>query len=133
MLRQVLLSMSRNHQVRDIITAAPFTGEVVKRFVAGEQIADAVASTQTLSDDHLFITIDRLGEDVFDETQATATVEAYEQLLKSLHDSGLSGRAEVSVKLSAIGQSLPGVGNDIALANARRICQAAANIGTTVT
>ncbi|MEY3278216.1 MAG: hypothetical protein RLZZ426_702 [Actinomycetota bacterium] len=133
MLRQLLLSMSRNEEVRNIIVAAPFTSDVVKRFVAGEQISDAVNSSRELSDDQLFITIDRLGEDVYDEAAAIATVEAYEQLLAALHASGLAGRAEVSVKLSAVGQALGTNGNEIALVNARRICQAAANIGTTVT
>lgn len=133
MLRQLLLSMSRNEEVRNIIVAAPFTSDVVKRFVAGEQISDAVSSSRDLADDNLFITIDRLGEDVYDEAAAIATVEAYEHLLAALHESGLAGRAEVSVKLSAVGQALGENGNAIALSNARRICQAAANIGTTVT
>jgi proline dehydrogenase len=39
----------------------------------------------------------------------------------------------VSVKLSAIGQALPGSGERVALDNARAICQAASNAGTTVT
>jgi len=37
------------------------------------------------------------------------------------------------VKLSAIGQALPDVGPKLATENARRICQAARNVGTTVT
>src|SRR6476660_4706990 len=40
---------------------------------------------------------------------------------------------EVSLKLSALGQYLPGDGHKIALDHAREICQAAANAGTTVT
>ncbi len=39
----------------------------------------------------------------------------------------------MSVKLSAVGQALPGDGERIALDNARAICQAATNAGTTVT
>ena len=41
--------------------------------------------------------------------------------------------AEVSVKLSAVGQALPGDGPQIATDNARRICEAAKDVGTTVT
>jgi proline dehydrogenase len=37
------------------------------------------------------------------------------------------------VKLSAIGQALPEIGHKLALENARRICRAARNAGTTVT
>jgi proline dehydrogenase len=39
----------------------------------------------------------------------------------------------VSVKLSAVGQALPGDGEKIALEHARTICHAARNAGTTVT
>ncbi len=46
---------------------------------------------------------------------------------------GLTKNAEVSVKLSAVGQALPGDGEKIALENARTICLAARNAGTTVT
>jgi proline dehydrogenase len=133
MLRELLLSMSRNDEVRKVITTAPFTRDVVKRYVPGESIAASVTATQDLAAESLFVTIDRLGEDVLDEQQANDTVVAYEQLLKALGDAGLGHRAEVSVKLSAVGQALGENGNQLALDNARRICQAAANIGTTVT
>ena len=43
------------------------------------------------------------------------------------------GMGEVSLKLSALGQMLPGDGKKIALEHAREICQAAADAGTTVT
>lgn len=133
MLRQLLLSMSRNEQVRDVIVAAPFTRDVVKRFVAGEETADAVRATNELVGAGLTVTIDRLGEDVYDAAQASQTVLAYEQMLAALGELGLGGRAEVSLKLSACGQALGNDGQQISLDNARRIAQAAANIGTTIT
>ena len=58
---------------------------------------------------------------------------AYLDLLASLSERGLARNAEVSVKLSAIGQALPDEGEKIALENARTICHAARNAGTTVT
>jgi proline dehydrogenase len=65
-------------------------------------------------------------------------VTAYLDLLKQLAAAGLTRSAEVSVKLSAIGQALPDNagfegGHKIALENARTICRAARNAGTTVT
>lgn len=133
MLRQVLLSMSRNEQVRDVIVKAPFTSDVVKRFVSGEQTSDAVNSTRELVGAGLTVTIDRLGEDVFDIATANETVVAYEQLLSAIGALGYGARAEVSVKLSACGQALGADGQQISLDNARRIAQAAANVGTTIT
>ena len=45
----------------------------------------------------------------------------------------LARHAEVSVKLSAVGQALPEVGTELATTNAHRICAAAHQLGTTVT
>lgn len=132
-MREILLSMSRNEQVRDIIVSAPVTGSLVKRYVAGEQTADAVETTRGLAADGLLITIDRLGEDVLDAGAAAQTVADYEELLRALAEQGLADRAEISVKLSAVGQALGADADKITLENARRICQAAANVGTTVT
>jgi hypothetical protein len=77
--------------------------------------------------------IDRLGEDTLDRSQAEATRDAYVELLDALHAAGLTSDAEVSVKLSAVGQALPGDGEKIALEGVRSICEKAAEVGTTVT
>ena len=58
---------------------------------------------------------------------------AYHDLLTALADVGLSAGADLSVKLSAVGQNLPADGEKIALENARTICVAAADAGATVT
>ena len=60
-----------------------------------------------LIDDGLLVTLDFLGEDTIDQAQAEATVTAYLELLEGLSRAGLARNAEVSVKLSAIGQALP--------------------------
>ena len=90
----------------------------------------AVTSRLTLS---LRATLDFLGEDTLDREQADATVAAYLDVLSALSDNGLARNTEVSVKLSAVGQALPDNGEKVALENARTICHAARNAGTTVT
>jgi proline dehydrogenase len=106
---------------------------VVARFVAGASIADAVAASRYLVDSGRLVSLDRLGEDTSELGQAQATRDAYLTLLKLLADAGLAAGAEVSVKLSAVGQSIAGDGEKVALENALAICQAARNAGTTVT
>ena len=130
MLRQVLLGASRSDLVRRSVTSAPITRGVVRRFVAGETLDDAVAAVRTLTGDGLRVSLDRLGEDVFDAEHAHATADAYVTLLGRLGDEGLADRAEVSLKLSAVGQALD---PSMAVDNARRVCEAAAAVGTTVT
>jgi proline dehydrogenase len=132
-LRQVLLSVSRSTAIKRLVTRMPVTSGIVARFVPGEMIADVVAAAGVLAGDGRLVTIDYLGEDTLDEDQAEYTVRTYLDLLEALDVAGLAGRAEVSVKLSAIGQALPGVGDRLALENARRIARAARAVGTTVT
>jgi proline dehydrogenase len=89
--------------------------------------------TSDLAGSGRLVTIDRLGEDTTDRSQAAATRDAYLVLLDALSAAGLTASAEVSVKLSAVGQALPGDGEKIALEFARDICTKAAEVGTTVT
>ncbi len=133
MIRRVLLSVSRSDRIKGVVSDAPISRGVVRRFVAGETGADAVRATRELISDGRLVTIDHLGEDTTDLTQAEATRDAYLALLRLLAEARLTAGAEVSVKLSAIGQALPGDGEKIALEHARQICSAAASAGTTVT
>jgi proline dehydrogenase len=133
MLRSSLLLASRSAGARKLVESTPLTRPVVERFVAGADVSSAIRATAEVLGDGRLVTLDHLGEDTFEESQANDTVEAYLTLLSRLESHGLTEGAEVSVKLSAVGQSLAIDGEKIALENARRICAAAAVVGTTVT
>ena len=133
MLRQPLLMLARSEKVKNAVTAMPVSSGIVHRYVPGETTAEAVGATGHLIESGLHVTLDFLGEDTLDREQADHTVTAYLDLLEALAEQGLSRNAEVSVKLSAVGQALPDQGEKVALDNARIICQAARNAGTTVT
>ncbi|MEI2711967.1 MAG: proline dehydrogenase family protein [Nocardioides sp.] len=133
LLRESLLMLSRSKQVEQLVETMPVSAGIVRSHVPGTTTADAVQAAEALVERGLAVTLDYLGEDTLDEHQAQATVEAYIALLSELSNRGWSRRAEVSVKLSAIGQALPQGGNRIALEHARTICRAARNAGTTVT
>lgn len=132
MLRQVILAASRSNTMRRVVENAPVSKQVVHRFVPGASLEDAVQATTELVTSGRAVTIDYLGEDTLDAAQATATADAYVALLARLGDADLTrdGRAEVSVKLSAVGQAFD---EAMALDHATRICKAAADVGTTVT
>lgn len=133
MLRRTLLGLAASDRVKHLVSTLPVSSGIVSRFVAGESVDDAVAATRCLVDDGLLVSLDHLGEDTRDRAQADQTVEAYLTMLRRLADAGLTAGAEVSVKLSAVGQALPDRGPKLALDNARTICHAARNAGTTVT
>jgi len=133
LLRQPLLVLARSRRIKDLATRLPVSSGIVARYVPGERIEDAVEATRELAGDGLLASLDFLGEDTLDQHQAEATVAAYVDLLEALGREGLARSAEVSVKLSAIGQALPEIGAKLSLENARQICRAARNVGTTVT
>ena len=130
MLRSAILAASRSGTVRRLVTHAPVSRSVVRRFVAGEDVEDAVRVTRALQADGLHVSLDHLGEDTTDAADAAATVAAYLQLLDRLATEGLAVRAEVSVKLTAVGLDID---SGLATANALRIVGAAQAAGTTVT
>jgi proline dehydrogenase len=131
-MRRAILAASRNGTVKAVVAGAPLSRSVVKRFVAGESVDDAVRATRELTTAGMTVSLDHLGEDTLDAGQADATVKAYLVLLERLAAAGLTagGRAEVSVKLTAVGQAID---EGLALDNARRICEAARSASTTVT
>ena len=133
LLRQPLLTLSRSERVKRLVSTMPVSAGVVRSYVPGETTEAAVAASEVLVADGRQVTLDFLGEDTLDLQQAEATVAAYVELLRELASRGLARRAEVSVKLSAVGQALPDQGHKVALENARTICHAARNAGTTVT
>jgi proline dehydrogenase len=140
MLRTAILAAARNPRIESLVTHAPVSRAVVRRFVGGPDTRSAVAVAKALVDAGLTVTLDHLGEDTTQRSQADGVVAAYVGLLRALQDAHLTerlgmltARTEVSVKLSAIGQALGADGESIALEHARTICAEARRLGATVT
>jgi proline dehydrogenase len=145
-LRKALLAAAASERVRGLVTETPATRAVVRRYVAGESIDDAVRVARALRDAGLLVTIDYLGEDTTDALHAAATATEYVQLLGELAAEGLTedGAVEVSVKPTAVGLLLgspdgsadggvSALGERIAGEHLERIVTAAREAGTTVT
>ena len=73
-LRHTLLWASGRDLIKKTITTAPITRTLVKRFVAGESIADAVRVTRELVSAGLLVSLDHLGEDTRDRAGAATAV-----------------------------------------------------------
>ena len=106
------------------VATAPLTRRVVDRFVAGESLPQAVEATAGLLHQGLHVTLDHLGEDVHDKSEALRSRDAYLALAEALGARDLGARAEMSVKLSAFGQALPG-GEDLAFGLVLPVVEAA--------
>src|ERR1039457_3645322 len=95
---------SRRRQIKRAVTSAPVTRDVVRRFVAGETIEEALVVTRTLNSEGLQVSLDHLGEDTLDTATARAAVDAYCLLAARLADEGLAAPAEVAGEPAPGGQ-----------------------------
>ena len=130
MLRSMILAAARSNRLEKLVATTPVSRQLVDRFVAGTGTDDALATTRELVDDGLKVTLDYLGEDTLTLDQAEYTRDEYLRLLTALNRDGLTPAAEVSIKLSALGQRID---EKQSLRYAEEICAAAAEAGTTVT
>lgn len=140
--RPAILAASRSHRLRHSAERMPVARDVVRRFVPGESVVDALSAVGGLRDSGRLVSIDYLGEDVTDADTADATVAAYLGLLDALaagfdtaglDTGGVIRPLEVSLKLSALGQALGKDGDKIAHENAHTICARAEQVGAWVT
>jgi proline dehydrogenase len=144
MLRSVILAAARSSRVERLVETAPISRDVVRRFVAGTGEGDALRVSRQLAVEGLAVSLDYLGEDTVTVEQAAAVRDEYVGTLRALSASELtrpmqlaeagpsqrSPAAEVSVKLSALGQTFD---EHLAYDHARAICVAATEAGSTVT
>ena len=110
-----------------IATAFPLTRRMVRRFVPGEGLADAIATLDSLQDQGMRWTVDVLGESVASEAMATAAADRYIETLDALAERGLE--ANVSVKLTQMGL---GIDREFCVANVQRIVARAKSVGAFV-
>lgn len=125
--RAFFLWASQRRILGALATAFPLTRRMVRRFVPGERLDDALATLDTLRDQGMRWTVDVLGESVHSELMATAAADRYIQTLDALTDHGLE--ANVSVKLTQMGLAID---RDFCLANVGRIVARAREVGAFV-
>ncbi|OBF56992.1 proline dehydrogenase [Mycobacterium sp. 852002-53434_SCH5985345] len=135
-IRPAIMAASRRPGLRRAAEGMPVTRRVVHRFVPGETIDSALDSVAALRSSGRYVSVDYLGEDVTGADDAGAAVRVYLDLIEHLArfgDNAAVRPLEVSLKLSALGQSLDRDGEQIARKNAFLICQAAQRAGVWVT
>lgn len=136
-LRPAILAAARGDVVRRAAQRLPVTRRVVRRFVPGETIGSTLNGVAALRSSGRLVSVDYLGEDVLSADDADAAVQVYLELIDGLGDLDAGGDVvrplEVSIKLSALGQTLGRDGHKIARENAWSICDAAGRAGVWVT
>jgi proline dehydrogenase len=100
---------------------------IADRYIAGEEIGDAVATVARLNAEGKKATVDVLGEEVARREEADAIVRAYHDVFEAIRENGLD--ANVSVKPTGLGLKL---GYQVARANLETVVRHAAEIGNFV-
>jgi len=106
MLKGTLLYMAQNEAVRKFVMSNRATRGVSRRFVAGEQLDEAIEATRVLNSRGLHVSLDHLGENVSDEHEARASAQDYMGILDRIKATGVD--ANISIKLTALGLDISG-------------------------
>ncbi|MGH9751432.1 MAG: hypothetical protein ACREA2_01495 [Blastocatellia bacterium] len=99
--RTALLYLSNRHNLKDYFSRFDAFKRITRRFIAGEEIDEAIFAIRDLNALGAAASFDHLGESISSEVEAEAEVREYLRVLGRIESSGI--RANVSVKLTQLG------------------------------
>jgi proline dehydrogenase len=105
----------------------PIVRRIADRYIAGEEIDDAVATVAQLNAERMTATIDVLGEEIHNAEEAQEIVDAYHATLDAIGEHSLD--ANISVKPTAVGLKL---GYDVGKTNVESLVRHAGESGNFV-
>ena len=126
-LRGLILAIANRRMVRRLVTGGAGR-RVALRFVAGEDLEDALKVVKTLNERGMTASIDYLGENVTDAVAAQAATEVYRTAIERVEATGL--KANLSAKLTQMGLDID---EEFALGNAAVVAARAVEGGETLT
>jgi len=100
-LRALFISLSESRSLRSIAERSAIGQRFSSRFVAGNQVEDAIRVAADLNRKGITVSVDNLGENVTNVEEARASAELYHQLLDQIAANRL--KANISLKLTHMG------------------------------
>jgi len=125
--RNALLYLARREGLKDFATRFRFFKKMTTRFVAGEDIEEAIAAIREINAKGATASFDHLNESVSSAQETEEEVREYLQILSRIDDTGI--RSNVSIKLTQFGLEID---PELAYRNARQIVEDAARRGNFV-
>jgi len=126
-LRQTFLTMSNSQELQNIALHNGTARRLALRFVAGETLGQAVKVIVDLNKQGIVATFDHLGENITTTDEATASADAYIDMLNKIEKTGI--KSNVSLKLTQMGLD---VDEELCFRNLDRICRRAHDMNTFV-
>lgn len=127
MLRTILIYLSQAKWARQIVTRWSFARKAASRFIAGEELEDAIKVIKTLNSKNINATLDHLGEHTSNPEKAVQATKDIIAILERINTEEV--RSGVSIKLTQIGL---GVDESLCADNLDRILQTAEKLSTFV-
>jgi proline dehydrogenase len=121
MTKSLLLYLSESNGFKNFLTKFKSFNNVTHRFVAGEELAEAVEAIRQLNGKSISASFDHLGESIKSESETRQEVREYLRVLDQIDKNGLD--SNVSVKLTQLGLD---VDQGLCYENALAIVEAAA-------
>jgi len=118
--KSAFLYLSKSERFKSFLSRFKSFNNVTRRFVAGEDLTDAVEAIRNLNRQGISASFDHLGESITSEAEIHREVDEYVRVLESIHATGLD--SNVSVKLTQLGLD---VSPDLCYSNARTLVEAA--------
>src|SRR6266704_1882641 len=125
--RSALIYLSRQERLKEFATHFKLFKKLTTRFIAGENINEAVAAIRDLNARGCSASFDHLNESVTSPGETEAEVREYLNVLARIDDSGID--SNVSIKLTQFGLEID---PELAYRNARRVVADAARRGNFV-
>jgi proline dehydrogenase len=104
MLRALLLELAKSNRLRRWITSNPTTRRMARRFVPGEDLADAIEAARACNRAGMTVSLDHLGENVVTHQDAERARSSYTEALDQIAAQKIDGN--VSLKLTHLGLDL---------------------------
>jgi proline dehydrogenase len=101
MLRGILLYLSKRKGIRNFMVRFWVTRRVVNRFVSGEELEDGLNAVKRVNSEGAIATLDHLGEEVSEASEAVAATEVYLNALDRIKEWGVD--TNVSAKPTQLG------------------------------
>jgi proline dehydrogenase len=125
--RSALIYLSQHEGLKDFATRFKTFKKVTTRFVAGENIDEAVEAIRKINTAGCSASFDHLNESVTSPEETKAEVEEYLHILEQIDATGIN--SNVSIKLSQFGLEID---PELAYRNARTVVEDAARRGNFV-
>lgn len=114
--RSVLLFLARQNKLKDFAASFKPFKKMTTRFVAGENIEEAIKAIKTLNDIGCTASFDHLNESVSSVEETKGEVEEYLKILRLIDETGI--KSNVSIKLTQFGLEID---PELAYTNVREV------------